>query len=96
VSFLATIALSIAANLKHSTIVPAIIFSILAILATVVISILIPVFLILFLGALNSGKKDNRYKSGKKGNQNIIMAGIIAAIATLLVGCLIKNGNEDE
>ncbi|GMO70444.1 MAG: hypothetical protein Ta2A_19040 [Treponemataceae bacterium] len=96
VSFLATMMLSIVANLKHSNIASAIIFCIIALLAKVVISILIPVFLILFLGALNSGKKDNRYKSGRKGNQNIIIAGIIAAIAALLIGSLIKNGNEEE
>jgi hypothetical protein len=95
-SFLATIALSISANIKTCGILPGIIYIVIAILAKIVIAILIPVFIVLFLGALNSGEKDKRYKSGRRGNKNIIMAGIIAAIAAILVGSLIKSGNEEE
>jgi hypothetical protein len=95
-SFIATIALSISANIKTCGIVPGILYSVIAILAKIVIAILIPVFFVLLLGALNSGEKDKRYKSGIRGNKNIILAGTIAAIAALFVGNLIKSGNEEE
>ena len=95
-SFVATIVLSVVANIKYSGVLKAAIFIIIAIAVKVFIAILIPIFLVLFLGALNSGKKDKRYKYGTKGNQNIIIAGIIAALAALLIGVLIKNGDDEE
>jgi hypothetical protein len=95
-SFLATITLSIAANIKHNGLVKSIIYIIVVITTKIFITILIPIFIILFIGALNSGEKDKRYKYGRKGNQNIIIAGIIAAVAALLVGSLIKSEKDIE
>jgi hypothetical protein len=60
------------------------------------IAIVIPVFIVLFFAALNSGDKDKRYKYARKDNKNLIMAGIIAAAAALLVGSLIKTENNQE
>jgi len=93
-SFTATIILSFVANIKYSGLLKSVIFIIIAIAAKIFMAILIPIFLVLFLGALNSGKKDKRY--GTKGIQNIIIAGIIAALAALLIGVLIKNGDDEE
>jgi hypothetical protein len=95
-SFGATIVLSIIGNIKNSGMPKALFFIIVAALAKIVIAILIPIFVVLLFSALNSGEKDKRYKYGRKGNKNVIMAGIIAAIAALLVGGLIKSGDEDE
>jgi hypothetical protein len=92
-SFTVTIILSFVANIKYSGILKAFIFIIIAIAAKIFISILIPIFLVLFLCALNSSKKDKR--GSTKGIQNIIMAGIIAAFAALLFGSLIKNGYNE-
>jgi magnesium-transporting ATPase (P-type) len=95
-SFTATILLSVVANIKYSGILKSVIFIIIAVFVKIFIAILIPIFIVLFLGAINSGKKDKRYKYGTKGNQNIITAGIIAALAALLIGVLIKNGDDEE
>jgi hypothetical protein len=95
-SFIVTIVLSIIANVKYSGILKSLVFIITAIAAKTFIAILIPVFIVLFFGVLNSGKKDKRYRSGTEGNQNIIVAGIIAAIAALLIGTLIKKGSEED
>jgi len=95
-SFTATIVLSFIANVKYCGVLKSVIFIIIAIAVKTFIAILIPIFIVLFLGALNSGKKDKRYKYGTKGNQNIIFAGIIAALAALLIGVLIKDGDDEE
>jgi magnesium-transporting ATPase (P-type) len=94
-SFIITFALSVFANIKYSGILKSLIYITIAIVAKIFIAILIPVFIVLFFGALNYGEKDKRYKYGRIGNKNIIIAGIIAAVAVLLVGSLIKNGVDE-
>jgi hypothetical protein len=95
-SFAVTILLSLLANIKYSGVLKSLIYILIVIGAKIFIAIIIPFFIILFFGSLNYGEKDKRYKSGRKGNKNIIIAGIMVAIAALLVSGLIKNGVNEE
>jgi hypothetical protein len=95
-SIVVTITLSIISNMRNSNGILIIIFSIISILAKVFIMILVPIFIFLFLGAMNYGKDDKRYKGGKRGNTNLIAMAIIGGLAALLVGSLIKKTSPEE
>jgi MFS family permease len=94
-SIVITITLSIISNIKNNHGILIIIFAIVSILSKVFIMILVPVFILLFLGAINYGKDDRRYKGGKRGNANLIAMAIIGGLAVLLVGSLVKKTHSE-
>ena len=96
VSFISAMLLSVLSNKKYSGFPLSLFFMFISMAAKLVVMIIVPIFIALFFGAMNHGKKDKRTRVGKQGNQNLIAMAVIAGLAYLLVGGLIKNPGGDE
>jgi hypothetical protein len=92
VSLAATFTISVVVNVKYNPMPKSILFSMVAVLAKLFIMILIPLFIILFIAALNSQDNKNRYT--RDVNKRTWLIVIVGFISSIMIGSLVKNQND--
>jgi heme/copper-type cytochrome/quinol oxidase subunit 2 len=72
-----------------------ILFAIVSVITKIILIVLVPIVLILYIGALSSGTPDKRYRDGTKGNERTQIIALVAAIAMFFVASFIKIDADD-